>query len=270
MGERTLLENVEGVREKYPIFLGTISLVGAISLSISSCLAATCEKTTFPNSAQIPFTNIKGNSEYAHVWGRENMKITEQWVVVSFPKGSFSPSNGDIKGGAWFIYAPQALAQATHTKLSYTLTFADNFNFVKWGKLPGLCGGDCPRGGNADEKWFSTRFMWRRNGALEVYGYFQGKAEQSIGRGMFYFVPWKQYEISQELKMNTPGKRDGVVKVFVDGKCVYEDTSMVFDTHSDISPNKMLFSTFFWGSDASWATPVDTSISFWNFTVEWK
>ena len=78
MGEKIPLHNAEGAREKCPVVTGAIGVVGAISLSVSSCLAATCEKTTFPNLAQIHFSDLKRNPEYTHVWGRENMKITQE------------------------------------------------------------------------------------------------------------------------------------------------------------------------------------------------
>ena len=237
--------------------------------TVSKVTVYTDTPTNFPHSKSLAFTNIENNPEYTNVWGEENMEISDSSVKVSFPKGSFSPSNGPIKGGGGFIYSPEFLGQASHSELSYNLTFAKDFDFVKWGKLPGLCGGTCPRGGNEGEG-FSTRFMWRRNGDLEVYGYLPGGLEQSIERGMFRFEPWKKYHISQEIQINTLGEDDGVIKVFVDGKCVYKNTSMVFRTTSDILPNKMIFSTFFWGADKSWATPVDTSIEFWDFTLGWE
>lgn len=225
--------------------------------------------TKFPNSQDIYFENIEKNPEYANIWGKENMKISQDGIKVEFPKGSFSPSNGSIRGGWGFIYSPEFLKDTKHAKLSYTLTFADNFDFVKGWKLPGLCGGTCPRGGNEGDG-FSTRFMWRRDGDLEVYGYFPDGSGQSIERGMFRFETWKKYHISQEIEINTPGKKDGIIKVYVDDELVYTNTSMLFRTSTDILPNKVLFSTFFWGADKSWATPVDTSIDFSDFSLSWQ
>lgn len=87
--------------------------------------------------------------------------------------------------------------------------------------------------------------MWRKSGDLEIYGYFPGTTEQSLGRGMYRFEVGKTYHIAQEIQVNTPGKNDGIIKVFVDGKCVYKNTSILFSATSDILPNKMIFSTFF-------------------------
>lgn len=189
-------------------------------------------------------------------------------IQVAYPAGSFSPEKSETVGGFWAICSPEALVKADHVKLSYTLSFANNFDFVKWGKLPWLCGGSCPRGGKAETEGFSTRFMWRRKGDLEVYGYFPWITEQSIERGMFRFEAGKTYHIAQELQINTPGQSDGVMKVFVDGNLIYEDNSLLFRNSSDTHPNKLFFSTFFWGGDKSWATPVDTSITIWDVMIQ--
>lgn len=95
--------------------------------------------------------------------------------------------------------------KSKHSILHYTLHFSEDFNFVKGGKLPGLCGGDCPRGGNKSQYGFSTRFMWRRDGQLETYAYTPDSDSAfgvSIGRGMYTFSPGNTYELSQEIKIN--------------------------------------------------------------------
>lgn len=62
--------------------------------------------------------------------------------------------------------------------LSYELAFDAGFDWVKGGKLPGLRGGPNPdgcSGGNEPNgtDCFSTRLMWRQNGA--------GEGKQIIG-----------------------------------------------------------------------------------------
>ncbi|USN58566.1 MAG: hypothetical protein H6767_00085 [Candidatus Peribacteria bacterium] len=63
-------------------------------------------------------------------------------MKILFPKGSYKPS-AEPRGGAGFIYEIQDHYEKL--ALSYNLRFASNFDFVKGGKLPGLCGGQCPR-----------------------------------------------------------------------------------------------------------------------------
>ena len=60
----------------------------------------------------------------------------------------------------------------TLKRFSVQLMFGSEFDFVKGGKLPGLYGGGTSCSGGAEsERCFSTRFMWRRDGDGEVYGY---------------------------------------------------------------------------------------------------
>ncbi len=86
---------------------------------------------------------------------------------------------------------------------------------------------------------------------------------------MFRFEPWKTYEIAQEIKINTPGVDNGMLKVHADMIPVYQNDAMRFRNTEQTLSNKVLFSTFFGWGEASWATPVDTSILFSDFTVYW-
>ena len=64
-----------------------------------------------------------------------------QSIQSHYPKGSFKPS-ATPRGGISF-YAPGPtnvdLTTAKEATLSYSVLFEDGFEFVKGGKLPGLC-----------------------------------------------------------------------------------------------------------------------------------
>ncbi|KAF8749962.1 Alginate lyase [Rhizoctonia solani] len=109
-------------------------------------------------------------------------------------------------------------------------------DFVHGGKLPGLYGGtsndeaaSCS-GGRKALTCFSTRFMWRDEGAGEVYVYLPNDPANkflcngagipgknicasdygtSLGRGSFYFKAGQWNYVSQRIKLNTPGKANG-------------------------------------------------------------
>ena len=116
--------------------------------------------------------------------------------------------------------------------------FGSEFDFVKGGKLPGLFGGDTSCSGGAEsERCFSTRFMWRRDGDGEVYGYLPNEQAggfcddpdvhcnydygHSLGRGSWQFVPGEWVRIAQVVTLNTPGSLDGSIVVLVNGEEVY-------------------------------------------------
>lgn len=205
-----------------------------------------------------------------NAWWKENVEdLANGWIKVFYPAGSYKPS-ASPKGWAGFI--KHFSYKKDDSKLTYDIKFDENFDFVKWGKLPWFCGGTCPRWGSSATDWFSTRFMWRTNWDLEVYAYLPWKNwiyGQSIGRGMYRFIPGQTYKISQEIIMNQPGKNNWSLIVYVDWNEVFRDNNMNFRLDRNLKPNKLLFSTFFGWGDPSWATPNDTNIYFSNFKIEY-
>jgi len=67
--------------------------------------------------------------------------------------------------------------------------------------------------------------------------------------------------------MNKPGQSDGEFRVWVDGVMAVRQSGMVFRKTTQLGANGLFFSTFFGGSDSSWATPVDTFAYFANFSI---
>lgn len=91
-------------------------------------------------------------------------------LQVTYPEGSFSDSGG----GAQFINLWNASDGSSFNSmlLSYEVAFEANFDWVKGGKLPGLRGGLATSGCSGGSKsngaaCFSSRTMWRQNGAGE-------------------------------------------------------------------------------------------------------
>jgi len=214
-------------------------------------------------------------------WGLDNIEVIsdadgqfEQILRVQYPAGSASPSvsrrNGVDLGGAQF-YADLDLPPQNQLRLSYFVRFSENFDFVKGGKLPGLFGGDGASGGNIPDgtDGFSTRFMWRRAGAGEVYAYLPTSENYgtSIGRGTWQFQPGEWYQMEQVVTLNQPDRADGQIQVWINGDLVLEQRDVRFRTVESLQIDGIFFSTFFGGGDASWATPQDVHIDFANFSV---
>lgn len=224
----------------------------------------------FSYSQQLDFSDVLSESEnYTNIWGVENIDFQKDVLEISYPKGSYNPS-GSPRGWAGFIYTPSIPEETQHILFSYSIVFDENFDFVKGGKLPGLCGGSCPRWWNIEGDGFSTRFMWRKKGDAEVYGYFPWVTWKSIERWMFTFTTEKQYNISQEIYLNTPSQSDGILRVYVDNMLVYEDTNILYRQTPQTLANKILFSTFFGWADNSWATSINTFARFSNFQIHWN
>ena len=231
------------------------------------------------------FDNANWQSNWAirpeKSWGLANLEIItdpsgrfERVMRINYPKGSASRSvsrkeNAPL-GGSQF-YADLGIAPHDSLRLSYYLRFADDFDFVKGGKLPGLFGGDGASGGNIPDgtNGFSTRFMWRRNGDGEVYAYRPTSKDYgtSIGRGNWQFQPGTWHHLEQEIKLNSPGQADGQIKVWLDGVQVLDIEGITFRYVDSLKIDGIFFSTFFGGGNSSWATPKDTYIDFAEFSI---
>ncbi|KAG8708505.1 hypothetical protein FRC09_001213, partial [Ceratobasidium sp. 395] len=178
----------------------------------------------------------------------------KQSIEVFFSKGSyaFMGTPGGISFYAYVMflqlffwatglmfflsYGPSDLTRATELTFGYSIMFEEGFDFVRGGKLPGLYGGDSDdnafgcSGGRYDLGCFSTRFMWREDGAGELYTYLPklpanealcSKASipgrticgedygTSFGRGSFYFKAGQWNTVAQRIKLNTPGVANG-------------------------------------------------------------
>jgi hypothetical protein len=160
--------------------------------------------------------------------------------------------------------------------LSYWVRFDAKFQFVKGGKLPGLCGGDCPSGGdqtNGQSGW-SMRYMWRAYGAGEEYGYILPPEAYGteLGLGAWTFGLGKWHHIEEQITLNDAGKSNGVARVWYDrsssgARPDFEASNLVYRSVSSLVIDRIFFSTFFGGHDATWATPLATYIDFAQFEL---
>ena len=196
---------------------------------------------------------------------------------VHFQKGSASPGlakkAGFPYGGANF-HANLGISPSDLLFLRYYLRFADNFDFVKGGKLPGLFGGKVHSAGRIPDgtNGFSTRFSWTGGGMGAVIAYLSTapKYGRTITSADFKFIPGNWHVIEQQVNLNEFGKDNGVIRVWLDEKLILEEKNLYFRSVDSLKIEGILFSTFFGGHDASWATPKDTYIDFANFAVSNK
>ncbi|KAI8582356.1 hypothetical protein K450DRAFT_171083, partial [Umbelopsis ramanniana AG] len=89
------------------------------------------------------------------------------------------------------------------------------------------------------------RLMWRQNGQGELYAYIPKDRQSeslcqqmnvicnaeygySFGRGSFSWKTKAWNTITQTIRLNTVGKRDGMVALELDGRTVYEMNSLLY------------------------------------------
>lgn len=194
---------------------------------------------------------------------------TEHFLRVTYPADWYGPD----EGGVQFLVPLARPYQELY--FAYRIRFAPGFQFVKGGKLPGLVGGTAPTGCVADPEGFSARGMWRSEGAAVQYLYFPEKVA-SCGDDYPYelqalpvrFVPGQWHTVEQRILMNTPGDHDGVLQAWFDGALVLDDRTFLYRlAGATFQINALYFSTFFGGSDDTWAPTVDQSIDFDDLAI---
>lgn len=163
--------------------------------------------------------------------------------------------------------------------LSYDMKFSEDFDFVRGGKLPGLCGYDntlsptsgCNTGGGFPDGFdgWSARGMWRVDGKLENYVYHADQVS-FYGDDEFWSVnaqPGTWHRVQHRVVMNTPGVADGILEAWIDGKKVLSEQKFMFRKTANIGINLFYFSTFYGGADATWAPSEDQYAFFDNFRI---
>ena len=278
----------------------TILGVACLGLVLTNCSSSTPTKAIAPSSAKQEI--ISSSRNHTVVWsnGFEGTNFWQRWRVlkrgswglqntkaikdysgkfsrvlrVRYPAGSASPTVTNSKGapqGGVQVFANLGIPPQDSLRLSYYVRFSKDFDFVKGGKLPGLFGGTINNGRKIPDgtNGFSTRYMWRKDGDGEVYAYLPSSREHgtSIGRGNWRFQPGTWQHLEQVVVLNQPGKANGQIQMWLDGKKVLTKNGLTFRTTNALKIEGILFSTFFGGGDPSWATPKNVYVDFANFSV---
>ena len=202
-----------------------------------------------------------GNCVY---WLSEaNSEVNDGNLRVRFQGKQFGPA-GAI--GA----AVQVNRDRVYT-LEYKVRFDKDFEWKLGGKLPGLAGGDRPTGGDdtSGGNGFSTRYMWRKDGRMVVYAYYEGKpADKKFGEDWeceINFVPERWYTLRQKVTVNTGNQANGKVEVWVDGSKKLTKTGLLLMSNGSNGVDFVLFDTFMGGADSTWAPSGNQYLRMDNF-----
>ena len=160
---------------------------------------------------------------------------------------------------------------------SFWIKFSKDFDFVMVGKVPGLAGGTANAGGNKPngKDGFGGIMMWSRNAKVIQYVYHPDPHPNdpwgegfrwNIG-GQRYFQPGKWHHIENYVKMNTPGKHDGVIKGWFDGELAFEKSDFRFRDVDAFGVDLFFFQTHFGGEGPQFQPQKDEFIYFDKFTI---
>ncbi len=206
-------------------------------------------------------SEIRGLDGLGRTWPHRT-KVGEGALRAHYPANIAS---GQRSG---FIFTKN-FTPSEEAVMEYRIKFDEDFKFCYGGKLPGLGGsvsqnGAMPYGGTENRSVvhsaFSTRLMWRRHENLVVYAYFPERLDSNgrlttrngrpakWGEDIEFFRPVERgrwYTIRQYVKMNTPGERDGILEMYVDGKLVLRRTNIEYRLPGqDVKVNAAVMHTY--------------------------
>jgi hypothetical protein len=214
-------------------------------------------------------------------------------IKVTYKKGSYRYIG---KNGGISIYARGPadvdLTTAKEATFGYSVYFEKGFEFNKGGKLFGLYGGNSDddaqgcSGGSRSDKCFSARFMFRPDGAGELYTYLPPSVSAndkvckqvahstcnptygaSVGTGSFKFATGAWTQVSQRVRLNDVGKSNGEVEIFANGKSLFTVDNLQLRTSDSGRIRGQMLQSFFGGSSSEWASPKTQDAYFADFSV---
>ncbi|MCR9191163.1 MAG: hypothetical protein NXI01_00690 [Gammaproteobacteria bacterium] len=179
-----------------------------------------------------------------------------------------------VGGNSAMVFTPSLNGTYDHLIFQYKVKFADDFTWIKGGKLPGLTSSpDSPTGciDNDTFDGFSARYMWRGEGVLRGYVYSPEKKERCgdyyDSNPMFYFNKGVWYTLKQEVFLGTPGERNGYIKAWIDGQPILSVTNLMLRRNASVMIDQVKMDTFFGGSSNEWAPTTNQHVYFNDFEI---
>lgn len=215
----------------------------------------------------------KGKGEDRVTVVKSTSPDTGNALKVKYPKGK---ADSKESGAQW---ETDLKGEYTELYLSYDVKFGANFEFVKpkkntgrTGKLPGLGGGLSVDDKDDKNTAWDGKLQFRDKDELEFYVKTPvTRAKHFIWDKVTYTIAKdKWFNIEIRYKLNTVGKKNGIMQAWVDGKLFGEYKNAEFRNNTKVKINKMLFSTFYGGNPEADAPTRDVYAYFDNFIVSTK
>lgn len=277
----------------------TFLISGAIFLTFAASVQAeTVFSVDFENRSEGAYTNAMAKEDFpkregVSSWyameqnGGANAKIIRDGdhgnvLQLKYPAGCVGPNDNDTPACAGQVKQPLTTS-AEEMWAAYDIQFEEGFEFVKGGKLPGLCGGECYTGGNRPSQGdgWSSRLMWRKEGNVVQYLYFVDQAgtygddakwDLNGTAPQKQFVPGQWHRIVTRVVLNSvttegQGDKNGIVQSWFDGELALDLDTLRLRDFADQKIDMFYLSTFHGGDDNTWAPTKDVFVRYDNFVV---
>jgi hypothetical protein len=155
--------------------------------------------------------------------------------------------------GMGFSWMPKTAGKPAAACLTYSVYLSKDFDFAKGGRLPGFVAGAGDQDVTAGS--VSSRIAWRESGGLELRAQIADWLEpRRVAGDKPYILPRGQWvALEQEIVLNTPGARDGALRIWADGALVLEKTGIVIREKAQTQVSGVL-------AEATLSVPAGTSL----------
>lgn len=200
----------------------------------------------------------------------------EHVLSVKLAKGSSSgfrdPEN---RGGVSFVWTPFDMKNASAACLSYQVFFPTDFDFGNAGSLPGLFFGDDfdAHGAPVKGSGAGTRVGWQKEGGAVVNVHFanaDGWQNPPATRATINWPRGRWVTVDQEMILNTPGERDGVVRLWIDGEIAGENKRIGVRSEPGQYFSGVLADVFYGSVFNAQTAPRDAVIKISPLVVRWQ
>jgi len=191
-------------------------------------------------------------------------------LQVALRKGSTRPDNARTEnGGVDFSWRPKGITEAEMVCLSYDIWLPADFDFNRGGTLPGLYGA-ATEGDGEGEPVFQAPLVWKsagNSGVAVVTRSESGKQISYVERGRVRIPRGRWVSIAQEIRLNTPGQKDGILRTWIDGSVAVDRKGLQLRREASDRFEGVKANVHYGGSDPSQAAPKDASVRISAFTV---
>lgn len=205
-------------------------------------------KFNLQNSQGLPLSMIElqaraGTGEQGLMKNASVVNLSEgpATAALEVKLGRAEPADPTSPVGIHFAWRPLGISGASQACLRYSVLLPDDFDFAAGGSLPGIYGGAIPdRSDLTGERSFALRTHWYRNGNGQIRAQSKSIGDNgtlAIGREGSVKLPRGRWmTIDKEIVLNSAGVADGIVRVWVDGQKVIENTNLKLreDEHTGI------------------------------------
>ncbi len=189
--------------------------------------------------------------------------------------GGYKPDQQ--RGGLSFAWMPSEMREAAPKSacLSYRLFLPPDFAFAGGGSLPGLGIGESfePRGDAIVGAGAAARPGWSREGYPMVNVQFatdDGWKNPAALNSKKKWPSGRWVNVEQEVILNDAGKKNGIVRLWLDGELIGENKKIGFRGDDTIVLSGVMADVHYGSVNNAATAPADTKIRLSPFVVRWQ